>query len=578
MGKPYRTGRAVRLSWTMVSSISAALGAMLVMAGAQAQQPAAGAAAAPEMTPAEVEAGKKIYFERCAGCHGVLRKGATGKNLEPHWSRKAADGSVTEGGTLRLGTARLEKIIGLGTEGGMVNYDDILTKEEINLMARYIQRTPDVPPEFSLKDMEASWKLLVPVAERPKSQQSKVNLKNVFAITLRDAGKLALVDGDTKQIWKILDTGYAVHISRLSASGRYVYTVGRDGLVTLIDLWFAEPRTVATVKLGADARSVDTSKFKGFEDKYLIGGTYWPPQFSIMDGETLKPIKIVSTRGNTVDGEYHPEPRVASIVSSQIKPEWVVNVKETGQIMLVDYSDIKNLRTTTIESAKFLHDGGWDISKRYFLVAANASHKIAAVDTKTGKLAALVDTKKIPHPGRGANFMHPQFGPVWATGHLGDAVVTLISTPSDKPAHAKFKQYNWKIVQELKMPGAGNLFVKTHPKSSNLWADLPMNPERDNAESVYVYDLKDLSKPPKKLDVAKDSGLPQTKALRRATHPEYNMAGDEVWISLWGGKTDQSAIVVYDDKTLKLKKVITDPAIVTPTGKFNVYNTQHDIY
>jgi nitrite reductase (NO-forming)/hydroxylamine reductase len=531
-------------------------------AGAYAQQ-----AAAPEMTPAEVEIGKKIFFERCAGCHGVLRKGATGKNLEPHWTKKDKDGNVTEGGTLKLGTNRLEKIIALGTEGGMVNYDDILTKDEINIMARYIQRTPDVPPEFGLKDMQASWKLLVPVDQRPKKQLNKVNLKNIFAITLRDAGKLALVDGDTKQIWKILDTGYAVHISRLSASGRYIYTVGRDGLVTLIDMWFEDPKTVATVKLGADARSVDTSKFKGFEDKYLIGGTYWPPQFSIMDGETLEPKKIVSTRGNTVDGEYHPEPRVASIVASPTKPEWVVNVKETGQIMLVDYSDIKNLKTTTIESAKFLHDGGWDQSKRYFLVAANASNKIAAVDTKTGKLAALVDTKKIPHPGRGANFVHPTYGPVWATGHLGDAAITLISTPSEKKADAKYKQYNWKVVQEVKTGGAGNLFVKTHPKSTHLWADMPMNPERENAESVYVYDMKDLNKPPVKLNVAQDSGLPQTKALRRATHPEYNQGGDEVWISLWGGKTDQSAIVVYDDKTLKLKKVITDPAIVTPTGK-----------
>ena len=46
-----------------------------------------------------------------------------------------------------------------------------------------------------------------------------------------------------------------------------------------------------------------------------------------------------------------------------------------------------------------------------------------------------------------------------------------------------------------------------------------------------------------------------------------------MWISLWGGKTDQSAIVVYDDKTLKLKTVITDPKMITPTGKFNVFNT-----
>ncbi len=98
------------------------------------------------------------------------------------------------------------------------------------------------------------------------------------------------------------------------------------------------------------------------------------------------------------------------------------------------------------------------------------------------------------------------------------------------------------------------------------------------AESVYVFDMNDLNKAPKQLNVAKDSGLPESKAIRRAVQPEYNVAGDEVWISLWGGKTDQSAIVVYDDKTLKVKRVITDPEIVTPTGKFNVFNTMHDVY
>jgi len=535
-------------------------------------------AQAPQMTKEEKDASKKVYFERCAGCHGVLRKGATGKNLEPSWTRKLPDGSTQEGGTLKLGTNRLEKIIANGTEGGMVNFDDILSKEEINMLARYLQQTPDIPPEFSMADMMATWKMLVPVEKRPKKPEHKVNIKNVFSVTLRDSGEVALIDGDTKQIWTILKTGYAVHISRLSKSGRYVYTVGRDGLVNLIDMYMSPPQTVATVKIGYDARSVDTSKFKGFEDKYLIGGSYWPPQYAIMDGVTLKPLKIVGTRGMTVDGEYHPEPRVASIVSSEIKPEWVVNIKETGQILLVDYSDIKNLRTTTIESAKFLHDGGWDATKRYFLVAANASHKIAAVDTKTGKLAALIDTKKIPHPGRGANFVHPQFGPVWATGHLGDAVVTLIGTPSDKKGMEKYKANAWKVVQELKVPGAGNLFVKTHPKSTNLWVDLPQNPERELAEAMFVFDLKDLAKPPKKIEVAKDSGLKETKAIRRAVHQEYNEKGDEVWISLWGGKTDQSAIVIYDDKTLKVKKVITDPKMITPTGKFNVWNTQHDIY
>ncbi|MBL8433200.1 MAG: c-type cytochrome [Dechloromonas sp.] len=552
--------------------------AMTAMAAAMGSAFAQEAAkAAPTLTATEKEQAKKIYFERCAGCHGVLRKGATGKNLEPHWSKKDKDGNVTEGGTTKLGQARLEKIIGYGTDGGMVNFDDILTKEEIALMAKYIQNAPDVPPEFSLKDQLDTWKVIVPVDKRPKKQMNKLNLKNIFSVTLRDTGEVALIDGDTKEIVSIVKTGYAVHISRISASGRYVYVIGRDGRVSLIDLWMEKPAVVAEVKIAFDARSIDTSKFKGFEDKYAIAGGYWPPQYTIMDGDTLKPLKVVSTRGVTVDGEYHPEPRVASIVASMTKPEWVVNIKETGQILLVDYSDIDNLKSKTIGSAKFLHDGGWDASKRYFLVAANASNKIAAVDTKTGKLAALVDVAKIPHPGRGANFVHPKYGPVWATGHLGADVVTLISTPSDDPKNAKYKQYNWKVVEEIKhVPG--NLFVKTHPKSKHFWADAPQNPDKDLAESVAVWDMNDLSKPKAILNVAKDSGLPPTKATKRAVHPEYSADGKEVWISLWGGKTDQSAIVVYDDATLKVKKVITDPKMITPTGKFNVYNTQHDVY
>ena len=35
---------------------------------------------------------------------------------------------------------------------------------------------------------------------------------------------------------------------------------------------------------------------------------------------------------------------------------------------------------------------------------------------------------------------------------------------------------------------------------------------------------------------------------------------------------------MVDDKTLELKKVIKDPRLITPTGKFNVLNTRDDIY
>ncbi len=42
----------------------------------------------PVMTPEEFDKAKQIYFERCAGCHGVLRKGATGKPLTTDITRQ----------------------------------------------------------------------------------------------------------------------------------------------------------------------------------------------------------------------------------------------------------------------------------------------------------------------------------------------------------------------------------------------------------------------------------------------------------------------------------------------------------
>ena len=516
---------------------------------------------APKMSQAEFDKGKQIYFERCAGCHGVLRKGATGKPLTP---------DITVG----KGTEYLKVFIGYGSPAGMPNWGSSgqLTEAEVDLMARYVQQTPPTPPEFGMKEMQATWKEYVATKDRPQRKMNDYNLQNVFSVTLRDAGQVALIDGDSKKIINIVNTGYAVHISRMSASGRYLYVIGRDARINLIDLWLPKPDNVAEIKIGLEARSVETSKYKGYEDKYAIAGSYWPPQFVIMEGDTLKPLKIVSTRGMTVDPqEYHPEPRVASIVASKYHPEFIVNSKETGKINLVNYKDLRNLKVTSIDSARFLHDGGFDATGRYFLVAANASNKIAVVDTKEDKLEALIDVGKTPHPGRGANFVDPKYGPVWATGHLGDESISVIGTdPKQHKANA------WKVVRTLKGQGGGSLFIKTHPKSRNLWVDTALNPEPKISQSIAVYDIGNLDKGYEVLPIAEWANVGE--GAKRVVQPEYNQAGDEVWFSVWNAKDQRSALVIVDDKTRKLKAVINDAALVTPTGKFNVHNTQHDVY
>ena len=292
-----------------------------------------------------------------------------------------------------------------------------------------------------------------------------------------------------------------------------------------------------------------------------------------MDGNTLEPKTIVSTRGMTADtSEYHPEPRVAAIVASHEHPEFIVNIKETGKVLLVNYEDIDNLSVTTIPTARFLHDGGWDRTHRYFLTAANQSNKVVVIDSKKRKMTAMIDVDKIPHPGRGANFMHAKYGPVWSTSALGNDKITLIGTdPVGHPDSA------WKVVEILKGQGGGSLFIKTHPNSKHLYVDTPLNPAEKISQSVAVFDITDLDKGFKVLPIAEWAGI-SGEGPKRVVQPEYNLAGDEVWFSVWSGKEQESALVIVDDKTLKLKKVIKDSRLITPTGKFNVYNTVNDVY
>ena len=99
----------------------------------------------PPMTKAEFNEAKRIFFERCAGCHGVLRKGATGKPLTPDITRER-------------GTEYLKAFINYGSPAGMPNWGSSgeLSDEQVDMMARYLQHEPPQPPEFGMEEMKAT--------------------------------------------------------------------------------------------------------------------------------------------------------------------------------------------------------------------------------------------------------------------------------------------------------------------------------------------------------------------------------------------------------------------------------------
>ncbi len=552
--------------WNKIANIAFALIFTASLAGCGGSDTPSGVSAGAQsedgsivLTGAEMDRASDIFFNTCAGCHGTLRKGATGPSLLP------------EARTSLLDTAGLSAFITNGTPGGMPDWgrQGVLSEEEIDLVARFLQVPPPEIPAFTLDDMNASWKLHVPVAERPTEPQHDRNWQNYFGVVLRDMGQVAIIDGDTKEKLTIIETGFAVHILRTSASGRYFYSIGRDGKITMIDLWMETPTMVAEGKASFDARSVEVSKYNGpegdFSDKYLIVGGYTPSHFVIFDAQTLEPISVTSTEGYALDGdEYVEEARVASIVASHKDPLWVVNVKESGMVWLVDYTDPVNPEITKIATARFLHDGGWDLTGQYFLVAANAENKVVVVDVENKELEAIVETGETPHPGRGANIDHSTLGNLWLTGHLGENKISAIKTSEGDG--------RWTVVKEIVLPGdgGGNLFIKTHPNSKHLWADRPLNNNVDLQRSVFVVDTESF-------EVVKTLTVPD-KYAGRAVHLEYNKEGTEVWVAVWGTMEDVTAVLVYDDKTLELIEEITGDWMRTPTGHFNVYNTVHDIY
>jgi len=516
----------------------------------EVEAPSAAPEGPRELSAAEFDEASEIFFNRCAGCHGTLRAGATGPAIQP------------EDRTLEIGTAGIETILTNGLPGGMPAWGEsgILTDDEIELVANFIQLDPPTPPPLDLAQITESWNLVVPVADRPPEPQPARDWENFTGVILRDAGQVAIIDADTKETAAIIETGFAVHILRSSATGRYFIAVGRDGRVTMIDLWTEEPEIVAQVQGCFDARSVEASKVEGFEDKYIIEGCYWPPQYVVFDGQTLEPLVVHDILSPDINGKELEEVRVAAIVASHFDPVWVMGLKESGYVGIVDYSQPDFPLVKKIPADLYLHDGGWDHTGRYFITAANAQNKLMVIDVKTQELVAGIETGKTPHPGRGANWEDPEFGWVYATTHIGEGKLTLIGAdPEGNPEHA------WKVVRDIEIPGTGSLFLKTHPNSPWVWMDTPLSNVAEETHQACVYNKETMAL--EKCFPVADHGA--------VVHFEYNKAGDEVWISVWD---KQGEVVIYDDKTLTEKHRITGDWLITPTGKFNVFNTANDIY
>ncbi len=502
--------------------------------------------AARQLSGPDLEKAQALFFDRCAGCHGSLRQGASAPAITPERAKK-------------IGSASLAATLNHGRPGGMPAWGElgILSAHEVDLLANYLQLPPATRPELPFDAVKKAWNLVTSMAERPKKAAHTRKTQNFFAVVLRDQGYVAILDGDTRERLVQVDVGFAVELVRASASGRYLYAMGRDGRITLIDL-FANPPSIAAQARGCfDGRTLEASRTK--PDKLLIQGCYWPPQYVVFDGETLEPLHVEGLSGDGDAGPPSGEARVGTILAPRGKPWWALGLMDSGEVALVDYGKAGYGLMARIPAERGLIGGGLDPSGRYASVPTPSQNQLLVVDLNEKKQVAKVPTGKGPRPDPGARWEDPEHGLVAAIPHLADDKLLVYGIDQRR------KNGLWKVVREIEGVPAGALNVRTHPKSPWVWLDSPANPKPELARQICVISKK----------AGKVHKCWSPRPTGRAMHFEYNQTGSEVWVSGWDKK---GALIIYEDATLQEVQRIEADWVVNPMSKLNVFNAANDVY
>jgi nitrite reductase (NO-forming) / hydroxylamine reductase len=505
----------------------------------------------PALTTEEFATAQALYYGHCTGCHGVMREGTAGNPLTPEVMQ-------------HRGTEYLRERISYGMSTGMPAWgtDAVLDGEEIDVLARFLQHPIPEPPDMNLQQIRDSWRREPSSTERPEAPPLGDTLRNLFVVALHDVGQIAFIDGRSRSVIGTVAVGQSPHEMTASASGHYLYVICRDGTLSQIDLWSSPPRRIASVRVGYEARAVAANAYPARADNVVLAGAYWPPQLVMLDGATLEPLSLLSTRNTPRTGHpYHPEPRVSDIVASQSAPLFIASIRETGEFELVDHSRLTKPSMRRVDTVRDLRGGHWALDQRHLMVPAD-SQAIAVLDSLTGALVA-----EIPAPvvgaSAGTSYLHRALGPVWVTASMRSNELLAIGTdPTQHPDVA------WQIAARAPTPAPGTLFLTTHPARPDLWLDTPLARDPLAAGSLTVFAKDALNDGFETLPVAEWSGL--ETGPRRALQPTFDADGNEVWALVWNPQDEPSAIVIIDAATHAPRAVVQDPRLITPTRIYRV--------
>ena len=462
------------------------------------------------------------YLDSCSGCHGRDRRGATGPALLAQ--RMSQD------------DAYYFDVIKNGKPGTiMPPWGHQYSDEEVSAMVAFIRSETEAEAErWTMEGVRATLTVINAEGDLPDEPNFDFNLDNLMLVTERETQSIAVIDGDTHTLLGKVPASYRAHGYTFSPTEpRWAYNMGRDGWVFKIDLYSLQP--VRKVRVGLDARALAISD----DGRWLIAGNYMPATAVILDAETLEPAKLIEARATNPEGEM-VDSRVATILDTApelVGPYFLVALKEAGQVWRIDWSQPDFPMEKLENVGHILHDGFLSEDNRTFYLAAQTDNWMAAIDVAEMKIARLIDTGAIPHPGSGA--VWEADGTVYAaTTHAGEGKITVWDVNTNE------------IVASIETPGPG-LFIRSHHDSPYVWAD-SVFAEQPNA--IVVFE--------------KEAPFEVVKIItegKRTLHPEFTQNGDCVYIADW----DANVVRVYDAVTFD--KVAEIAGVDQPTGIFNSF-------
>ena len=483
---------------------------------------------ASSATMAQPEHFAQLYQDNCASCHGS----DLGGYLAP-----ALNATTLKG---RSPTALRTIVMSGSFDTLMPPFYGKLDDDEIRGVLKYLQATPKQPnPSWTIEDTRKSIKVVVKDESTLPAKPTYAidDMSNIIGVAARGkfgrgaGSKAVFINSKTHQKIGEVATGTAAHIIEFNpANPRWAYVKTDTAEIFKVDLYSMQ--VVRSVKTGFNGPGIGVSR----DGKYIMAGSFVPHNATILNADTLEPLKTFELEGVDPDGKMVSSDS-GMIIGTPYADIFAIALENAGQVWVVDLKE--GFPVTRIEKVgRHLHDAFLTHGGKKLMIASYDDSIVAAIDLEKREIIKKLEAGCVPHVGGGSAVVVDGRTLGFGT-NFGDCDKTVVSVwDLDK----------MEVVKQIPVAG-GTESPAAHANAPYVAVDIISKDRR--ARTVQLIDKKSLEVV-KTLDVG-----------GHAYFPEYSADGKFLYISA-GYNGDE--VVVYDANSLQ--KVATVP-MESPAGIFS---------